>query len=36
MDEVVVKDILPNSLDELASAVSYELATLGIPVWVPA
>jgi hypothetical protein len=34
MDKVVIKNIFPDSLDEFTSAVSHELATLGIPVWV--
>lgn len=36
MDKVVVKDVLPDGLDELASAVSHKLAMLGVPVRVPA
>lgn len=36
MDEVVIENIFPDGLNELTSAVSHELATLGVPMWVPA
>ena len=36
MDEVVIENIFPDSLDELTSAVSHETTTLSVPVWVPA
>ena len=36
VDEIVVEDVLPDCLHELAAAVSHELAALGIPAWVPA
>jgi len=36
MNEVIIQHILPDRLHELAAAVSHELVTLGLPVWVPA
>ena len=35
MDEVIVKDVFPDGLDEFTSTVGHELAALSIPVWVP-
>jgi hypothetical protein len=35
VQEVIVKDVLPDSLNELTPTVSHELAALGVPVWVP-
>ena len=35
MNEVIVKNIFPDSLNELMSAVSHKLCMLGIPVWMP-
>ena len=36
MNEVVIKNVFPNGLNELAPAVSHELTALGVPLWVPA
>ena len=36
VDEVVVKYIFPDCLYELTSTVSHNLASLGVPVRVPA
>ena len=36
VNELIVKNIFPDSLHKLTSAVSHELTTLGIPLWVPA
>ena len=36
MNEIVIKKVFPNGLDELTLAVSHDLALLGVPSWVPA
>ena len=35
MNEVVVKHVLPDHLDEFALAMGHQLAPLGLPMWVP-
>ena len=36
VNKIIVKEVSPDSLDELTPAVSHELASLGVPSWVPA